>query len=434
MIEHDVNTGTARPVRLPPYRLPHAYRDTVKKEIEEMLQSGIIEPSSSEWSAPIVLVKKKDGTLRFCVDYQRLNSIAEADAYPMPRVDEMIDRVGRAKFVTTLDLMKGYWQVPLTARTRAKTAFATPFGLYQFRVMPFGLQGAPATFQRLMDSVLRGLEGFSAAYMDDVIIYSETWEDHLRHIDQVLRRIRKAGLTLKMRKCQFAMSEFVYLGHVVGGGLVQPEAAKLEAVRNFATPRTKKEVRAFLGLTGYYRKFIKDFASISAPLSDLTRKNGPNQVEWTPECSAAFNLLKQQMCSTPVLRSPDFEKMFLLQTDASDRGVGAVLSQVDENGDEHPVGFFSRKLVPREERYATVEKECLAIHLAVKAFRVYLLGRPFHVQTDHRSLEWMERFKENNGRLTRWSLALQPYDFKVEYKKGSENQNADALSRYFPQD
>ena len=416
VIEHDVNTGTARPVRLPPYRLPHAYRDTVK-EIEEMLQSGIIEPSSSEWSAPIVLVKKKDGTLRFCVDYRRLNSIAEADAYPMPRVDEMIDRVGRAKFVTTLDL------------TLAGATYSN-FGLYQFRVMPFGLQGGPATFQRLMDSVLRGLEGFSAAYMDDVIIYSETWEDHLRHIDQVLQRIRKAGLTLKMRKCQFAMSECVYLGHVVGGGLVQPEAAKLEAVRSFATPRTKKEVRAFLGLTGYYRKFIKDFASISAPLSDLTRKNGPNQVEWTPECSAAFNLLKQQMCSTPVLRSPDFEKMFLLQTDASDRGVGAVLSQVDENGDEHPVGFFSRKLLPREERYATVEKECLAIHLAVKAFRVYLLGRPFHVQTDHRSLEWMERFKENNGRLTRWSLALQPYDFKVEYKKGSENQNADALSRY----
>ena len=429
VIEHDIETGTARPIRLPPYRLPHAYRDTVKKEISEMLEHGVIEPSTSEWSALIVLVKKKDGTIRFCVDYRRLNGISEADAYPMPRIDEMIDQLGRAKFITTLDLTKGYWQVPLTKGAQTKSAFATPFGLYQFKVMPFGLQGAPATFQRLMDRVLQGLEDFSAAYLDDVVIYSTSWKDHLTHLRQVLKRLQDAGLTLKLRKCQFGMAHCVYLGHVVGSGVVKPEGTKLDAVSSFPRPETKKEVCCFLGLTGYYRRFIKDFASTAAPLSDLTRKNAPSNVEWTPACEKAFQMLKKQMCSQPVLHNPDFSKSFILQTDASNRGVGAVLSQVDEGGDEHPIGFFSRKLLPREEDYSTVEKECLAIKLAVEAFRVYLLGRHFVIQIDHHSLEWMERMKENNNRLTRWSLALQPFNFTIRYRKGKDNQNADALSR-----
>ena len=274
LIEHDINAGSARPVRQPPYRLPQAYRAAVKEEIEEMLHSGIIEPSSSEWSSPIVLVNKKDGTMRLGVDYRRLNAVSEADAYPMPRIDDLIDRLGHAKYVTTLDVTKGYWQVPISDQARAKTAFVMPFGLYQFRVMPFGLQGAPATFQRLMDRVLQGLEDFSAAYLDDVVIRSETWEEHLQQLRQVLERIKKAGLTAKLRKCQFGMSECIYLGHIVGSGHVKPATSKLEAIRDFATPRTKKDVRAFLGLTGYYTKFIKDFASTAAPLSDLTRKNG----------------------------------------------------------------------------------------------------------------------------------------------------------------
>ena len=427
--EHTIGTEAARPVKLPPYRLPHAHRETVQREIEEMLETGIIEPSQSEWSAPIVLVKKKDGTLRLCVDYRRLNSVSKSDAYPMPRIDDLIDQLGKAPYLTTLDLTRGYWQVPVAADARHKTAFATPFGLYQFTVMPFGLQGAPAIFQRLMDRVLHGVGDFAAAYLDDIVIFSETWEDHLSHVHLVLGRLQASGLTAKPSKCQFGMAQCVYLGHIVGSGLVKPEHTKIQAVQQTPPPQTKKQVRAFLGLTGYYRRFIPDYASIAAPLSDLTRKNAPAHVTWTAVCEHLFQQIKTLLCTSPVLQAPDFDRPFVLQTDASDRGIGAVLSQYDDSGVEHPVAYYSRKFLPREERYSTVEKECLAIKLGVHAFRVYLLGRPFTIQTDHQSLEWLDRLKENNARLTRWSLALQPYQYSVVYRSGKKNANADALSR-----
>ena len=431
LVDHQIDTGMAKPVRQPPYRLPHAYRETIKSELEEMEQCGIIEPSTSEWASPVVLVKKKDGTWRFCVDYRRLNSVSRDDAYPMPRIDDLIDRLGGAKFITTLDLTRGYWQVPVSDADREKTAFATPFGLYQFRVMPFGLKGAPATFQRMMDRVLHGMGEFAAAYLDDIVIHSSSWEEHLAHLRAVFERLRATGLTAKPRKCQFAMAQCVYLGHVVGNGLICPEQSKVEAVKAFPVPETKKQVRSFLGLTGYYRKFIPNYAQIATPLTDLTRKNSATHVKWTSACSEAFTALKQFLCSAPVLRSPDFTREFVLQTDASDRGVGAVLSQLDDEGNDHPVAFFSRKLLPREEKYSTIEKECLAIKLAVHAFRVYLLGTSFVIQTDHRALEWLDKLKENNSRLTRWSLALQPYQYRVVYRAGKANLNADALSRGF---
>ena len=429
LIEHGIQTGEAPPIRLPPYRLPHAYRDIVQKELREMLAHGIIEPSTSDWAAPIVLVKKKDGSLRLCVDYRRLNSVSKADAYPMPRIDELIDQLGKAQYLSTLDLTKGYWQVPVSADAQQKTAFTTPFGLFEFKRMPFGLQGAPATFQRMMDKLLDGLGGFARAYIDDLVVFSTSWEEHLQHLRTVLQRLQKVGLTAKPTKCQFGMTECTYLGYVVGGGKVRMEPSKIEAVQSFGVPRTKKEVRSFLGITGYYRKFIPQYASIASPLTDLIRKSEPNRVEWTPACAAAFDKLKTILCSAPVLRTPDLEKPFVLQTDASQRGVGAVLSQLDEVGADHPVAFFSRKLLPREERYSTIEKECLAIKLAIHAVRVYLLGRPFTIQTDHRSLEWLDRIKENNARLTRWSLLLQPYQYHVEYRPGNGNGNADGLSR-----
>ena len=264
--------------------------------------------------------------------------------------------------------------MPVAEKAREKTAFVTPFGLYQFRMMPFGLQGAPATFQRMIDQLLRGLEGYATAYLDGLVIYSDSWEEHLLHIKNVFDRLREAGLTAKPKKCQFAMKQCIYLGHVVGNGAIRPEQSKIEAVMSFPVPQTKKEVRAFLRVTGYYHKFIPNFATIAAPLSDLIQKNCPNRVEWTPLCAKAFEELKKQLCSDPVLKSPDFSKDFILQTDASNRGVGAVLSQIDDDGEEHPVAYFSRKLVEREEKYSTIEKECLAIKLAIQAFRVYLLG------------------------------------------------------------
>ncbi len=349
--------------------------------------------------------------------------------HAMPRIDDIIDHVGRAKFISTIDLTRGYWQVPLAEGARTRSAFATPFGLFQFKVMPFGLQGAPATFQRLMDKVIRGLGDFSAAYLDDLIIFSESWEEHLYHLRTVLDRLRESGLTAKSKKCQLGMSYCVYLGHIVGNGTVQPEQSKIAAVRAMDVPRTKKEVRTFLGLTGYYRRFIPSYASIATPLTDLIRKSLPNKVVWTRECDQAFRKLKELLCSAPVLHNPDFDKDFLLQTDASDRGMGAVLSQRDTDGYDHPVAYYSRKFLPREERYSTIEKECLAIKLGVQAFKVYLLGRPFTIYTDHRSLVWLDRLKDSNTRLTRWSLALQPYEYQVVHRAGKENSNADSLSR-----
>ena len=253
LTEHKIDTGSARPVRLPPYRLPQAYRSDVHQELQEMLAQEIIEPSTSEWAAPIVLVKKKDGSLRLCVDYCRLNSASLTDACPMPRIDDMIDQLGKASFITMLDLTRGYWQVPVANDDRHKTAFIIPFGLYHFKRMLFGLQGAPATFQHMMDRLIQGFEGFASAYLDDLVIFSDSWEDHLQHLRQVLQHLNKAGLTAKLKKCQFAMKQCSYLGHIVGNGVDRPELDKVEAVRSFAIPQTKTNVRAFLGLTGYNR-------------------------------------------------------------------------------------------------------------------------------------------------------------------------------------
>ena len=324
-----------------------------------MEESGIIEPSASEWSSPIVMVKKKDGSLRMCIDYRRLNAMTEVEAYPMPRVDELIDLLGKARFISTLDLMKGYWQMPVAVQDRHKTAFVTPGGLFQFRVMPFGLSGAPASFQRLMDQLIKGCQDFAAVYLDDLVIFSTTWEDHLKQLGEILNRIGEAGLTVKVDKCQFGMKQCVYLGHVVGNGMIQPEVSKVEAVQSFARLETKTQVRGFLGLTGYYRKFIPDYATVAAPLTDLTRKSAPNIVQWSEACNNAFKELKDRLCGSSILSSPDFLKPFILQTDASDRGAGVVLSQIGEDGEEHPVGYYSRKFQPREERYSTAYDELM---------------------------------------------------------------------------
>ena len=314
----------------------------MKMELEQMESMGIIRPSTSEWASPIVIVPKKDGTIRLCVDYQKLNRVSRFDAYPMPRVDEMIDHIGQGKYISTLDLNKGYWQVPVEETSQSKTAFTTPFGLYEFITMPFGLQGAPATFQRLMDKILRGLEKYVSAYIDDVAIYSKTWEDHLKQLKSVLARLRAANLTAKPKKCRFGMDETLYLGHVIGGGRVKPELSKVQAVKTYPVPTNKSDIRSFLGLVGYYRKFIPNFASISAPLSDLTKKT-VSKIVWTDECERSFNKLKEVICSEPVLRSPNYDKQMILQTDAWNRGIGAVLSQVDDNGEEHPIVYISRK-------------------------------------------------------------------------------------------
>ena len=430
VIEHDIEMEPGvRPIRQKSYPIPQAKVEKVKAEVESMLNLDVIEESTSPWSSPYLMVPKPDGSARFCVNYKKVNSLSKFDAYPMPRIDEIVGRIGPAKYITKLDLCKGYWQVPLTERSKQYTAFSTPLGLFQFKYLPFGLHGAPASFQRMMDRLLRGKEGYAAAYMDDLVIFSPDWESHLVHVSDVLETLKQANLTAKPSKCSFGQSKVNYLGYVVGEGIIEPQKTKVEAVANKTQPKTKKDVKSFLGLTGYYRKFVPNYADIAAPLSDLTRKKQPEKVVWTDKCEEAFQKLKTMLCSEPVLKNPDFEKEFILQTDASDRGLGAVLSQLDDDGKDHPILYLSRKLYPREENYATIEKECLAIKWAVESLQYYLLGRKFRIVTDHQPLKWLNQMKDNNKRLTRWSIDLQPYCFEVLHRSGITNGNADGLSR-----
>lgn len=295
--------------------------------------------------------------------------------------------------------------------------------------MPFGLRGDPSTFQRQMDTLLTGAEDFSAAYIDDVIIYSKTWEEHLDHLQEVFQRLRKAGLTLKQEKCQFAMATCSYLGHIVGNGHVQPDLGKVRAVRDFKTPNTKKDIRAFLGLVGYYRRFIPRFAELSACLSDLTQKKEPEKPNWKECHRDAFEKLKAALETDPILACPRMDLQFELHTDASQWGVGAVLCQRAQDDQERPVAYYSRKLLPRETRYSTIEKECLAIVNSVRHFCIYLLGQHFTIITDHGALKFLQTMRNGNGRLTRWAMALQPYHFTILHRPGADNGDADGLSR-----
>ena len=250
-----------------------------------MLELGAVQPSSSPWASPVVLVEKKDGDVRFCVDYRKVNQVAKFDAYPMPRVEDVLEEVGPAKYITTLDLARGYWQVPMADESKEKTAFTTPFGLYEFNVMPFGLHNAPATFQRLMNQVLEGCQGFAQSYIDDVVVYSRSWEEHLQHLHKMLSCLQQTGLSLKLPKCQFGLNKVHYLGHVIGNGEVLPDPRKVEAVKNFKRPETKTEVNSFIGLTSYYHKFVPDYATIATSLTNLLRKKQqPEKVTWTSEC------------------------------------------------------------------------------------------------------------------------------------------------------
>ncbi len=428
LIQHHIETEPGVVVRSRPYRLPEHKKKVVQSELEAMLEKGVIEESHSDWASPIVLVPKTDGSVRFCVDYRKVKAVSKFDAYPMPRVDELLDRLGTARFYSTLDLTKGYWQIPLSPLSKEKSAFTTPFGLHQFITLPFGLFGAPATFQRLMDKILRPHTAYAAAYLDDIIIYSQDWQRHMVHLREVLRALRGAGLTANPKKCAIGRVEVRYLGFHLGHGQVRPQIDKTTAIAACPRPKTKKEVRQFLGLAGYYRRFIPDYSELTSPLTDLTKKEVPDTVPWTEQCQQAFTQVKAALCGGPLLHSPDFSLPFLLQTDASDRGLGAVLTQ-EIKGEERPVLYISRKLSKRETMYSTIEKECLAIRWAVLTLRYYLLGREFTLCSDHAPLQWLHRMKDTNARITRWYLALQPFKFKVIHRPGTQMIVADFLSR-----
>ena len=428
VVMHDVDVGDSPPVKQHPYRANPLKRDVLRKEVQYMLEHDLIEPCTGGWSSPCVLVPKQDGSLRFCTDYRLLNSKTKSDSYPLPRIDDCIDRVGNAKYVSKFDLLKGYWQVPLTEKAKELSAFVTPDGFFQYKVMPFGMKNAPATFQRLINTVTSDLVGCEA-YLDDIIVYSDTWEDHLQRIKALFDRLTSANLTVNLKKSEFAQAEVVFLGHIVGRGCVKPVEAKVETILNFPRPQNKRELRRFLGMTGYYRKFCRNFATAATPLTNLLRKD--SKYEWADDCQVAFDRLKGMLASSPVLAAPNFEKQFILMVDASDTGGGAALMQKDDEGVNHPVAYMSRKFNRHQQRYSTIEKETLALVMALHHFDIYLntTKYPVLVFTDHNPLVFLTRMRNKNGRLTRWALVLQEYDLEIKHIRGKDNVVADALSR-----
>lgn len=426
--EHPIDVTINRPITSALRRTSPADRITVREEVQKMLSQGAIRPCSSEWASPITLVPKKDGTTRFCIDYRRLNEYTVKDRHPLPRVDDMLASFRGAKYFTSLDAASGYWQIPVREEDIPKTAFICTEGQFEWLVMPFGLCNAPATYQRMMHAVLGNMMYNSVVcYIDDILIYSRSFEEHVRHLKEVFDRLHRWGLLLKPAKCEFLKSEIAFLGHIVTAQGVRTDPKKLEKVAKFPRPTNVKEMRAFLGLAGYYRRFIKGFATISAPLTDLTAKGAWN---WSPECEKAFEQVKTALVSGNVcLEFPDFTRPFIIDCDASVIGMGAVLSQ-DLGQGERPLVFESRKFTPAERKWHIRELEALAILEALRKFRCYILGAKFVVRTDHQSLEWL--FKAPSGRLQRWALALAEFTpFDIQYRKGTAHSNVDAFTRTF---
>ena len=390
LVEMKIDTGDAYPIKQPVRRMPFAVRREVAEHLRKMQDNGVIVPSDSPWSSPVEMVREKDGTHRFCVDYRRLNTHTQADLFPIPRIDDLLDQLGDSKYFTTLDLASGYWQIRVHPDSQQKTAFVTPQGLYEFKVMPFGLTNAPAVFQRLMQRVLMGLNPAEGpdnvtVYIDDILIFSRTSEDHLQHLHSVLKRLKEAGLKLKLQKCHFIRQEVEYLGHVITPNSLKTNSRLVEAVQKFPIPTSVQQVRQFLGLSSFYRRFIPNFAKIDQPLHSLTRKGV--EFVWDGSCQTAFTALKQRLTEASVLAYPPLGHPFSLETDASILGLGAILSQEQEDGKSHPVAYASRSLSPQERNYGITELESLAVVWAMRHFKYYLYGNLVTVYTDHSAIK-----------------------------------------------
>ena len=424
---HSIQLTSSEPIRSKAYPLPFAMRAAVDKELDAMLASGVIEPSTASYASPIVVVKKHDGSNRICIDFRKLNKITIFDPEPLPQMRDIFAELSGSRFFSKFDFCKGYWQVPMCDEDKDLTTFVTHRGLFRFNVMPFGLVNAPATFSRIMRKLLNGLRDLHN-YLDDVLGHTSCWRDHVVALREFFCRVRAANLALKPSKCFVGYTDLVFLGHKIGQEGVSPSEELVQKIQQVSPPSTKKQLRSFLGLVGYYRTFVPNFAAIAVPLTDLTKKGAPNILVWTEAQDQSFRMLKQCVCRPPVLRLPDVSKPFILQTDASCDGIGAILLQ-EEDQVKHPVAFASKKLLPRERNYSTIEREALAIVWGVQKFENYLLGVHFFLETDHHPLQYLQSAKFQNGRVMRWSLILQPYRFTVRAIKGSDNVGADFLSR-----
>ena len=428
VLDHEIETlpGETPPHRSP-YRLSVAEMDELKRQIDTLLEQGWIRPSSSPYGAPILFIPKKNGQWRMCIDYRALNKITIKNRYPLPKVDELMDRLHGAKYFTKLDLASGYHQIRVRDSDIHKTAFVSRYGSFEYTVMPFGLCNAPATFQRVMNTILRGgLDEFVLVFLDDILVYSKTKEEHIQHIREILTRLRSEKFFGRLKKCDFFRTEVEYLGFDVGADGIKPSLSKVKAILEWPTPESVTGVRSFLGLCSFYRKFIRWFSEIAAPMTDLTKKDRQPFV-WTDEADQAFNRLKTAMVTAPVLQLPDFEREFTVTTDASEVSVGGILQQDFGNGLQ-PICYESRKLNPAETRYSAYERELLGITWAVGKWRHYLASHHFVIQTDHDSLKNLPNQPAVNRRVWKWVQVLQGYDCEILHIPGKNNP-ADFLTR-----
>ena len=429
-VSHNIDVGGCAPLKQAPRRLPPHRLGEVDEMVAQMEEMGVIEPSSSPWASPIVLVKKKDGSTRFCIDYRKLNDITKKDSYPLPKIDEIVTSLGGSQWFSSLDLQNGYWQVPLAPEAKEKTAFCTPQGLWQFRVMPFGLCNAPATFQRAVESLFAAQRraGTVRIYLDDVLICSPSFEQHLRDLDEVLSTVRRGGIKLNPKKCSFFKREVEYLGHVISAEGVAPNKDKTEAVAKWPVPTTAKQVQSFVSFCSYYRTFIPDYARMAEPLHRA--QDASKGFVWTAECQAAFEAVKTALTTPPILAHPVPGAQYILDVDASGYAVGSVLSQ-NQQGVERVVAYYSKCLQKAERNYCVTRRELLSLIKALEHFLSYGLdsGERLIVRTDHASLTWLRNFRNPDGQLARWTNRLAPFNIELQYRSGKAHRNADGMSR-----
>ena len=427
LVFHKIETGNAKPVKIPPRRLSPEARAAADKIVQELLDRGLVEHSKSEWSAPIVMTRKKDNSYRLCCDFRGCNAVSKSDSWPQPNIHETLESLGECRIYTVCDLASGYWQIPLHPDSVEKSAFCTRRGLFQWKVLPFGLKSATATFQRLLETILGNMRFTSClVYVDDLIVYAKDFETNIARLRDLFDKLRGANLKVKGKKCHFFQTSVEYLGHKISGSGIETCADKVQAIKDWEIPRTKKAVRSFLGVTGFYRRFIEHYSTIAKPLTLLTADKA--DYVWTPECQVAFDCLKERLTSSPVLGFPRAKGRYILHTDASDCGLGCTLQQ-EQDGQLVVIAYGSKTLGPSEMLYCTTKKELYAIVFFIHQYRHYIANDKFLVVTDHSSLRYWQRFRHAEGQLGRWLSSLSSYDFEVDTIPGKSNTAADGLSR-----
>lgn len=432
-VEHVIETGDASPIRRPPFKMSPLELDELQRQLKELLDKGFIQPSSSPWGAPVLFVRKKGGALRMCIDYRAINSLCTKRLNtPLPRIDECLERLSGAKYFSQLDLTSGYHQIRIREEDVPKTAFVTRYGSFEWKVLPFGLSNSPSVFQKMMNTVLSGfVDKFVQLYLDDVLLYSRTAEEHLQHIRLVLERFRQHKLYVNPSKSSFNQKEVEFLGMRVSSEGILPSKSKVKAIQEWPRPTNVQEVRQFVGLASHYRRFLKNFSSVAAPLTELTKGTGPKRrsIVWSSACQQAFESLKFMMTHAPVLQAPDMSKPYIIETDSSDFGCGGVLLQKDDHGVLHPLAFESKKFSSAERNYPAQERELLGVLHALRTWRCFIDGADYVVYTDHNPLQYLRSQVKPTPRLVRWLSEIETYDPKILYKPGKDNHVPDLLSR-----